>query len=304
MEFYQLEAFVNVVAFKSFSRAADNLFLSQPTISAHVKSLEGELGRPLLDRGKGELILTPAGETLYRYARDLLDMRERARAEVEESDRIGVETLNIAASSVPCQYLLPRVIAQFEKKFPQVRVSLKQENSRKTCEGVFNYHYPLGVVGERFILPRLICLPLIADQLVVAFSAGADYESLADKDELSMEDLTPFRLLLREPGSGTRSLLEKELARVGGNLGCFLTSVYDNQETIKQAVRQGIGFTIISRFVVEDYEEFGLLRTRPLGGLNLKRCFYLVYHNKRVMSAAAAEMREHLACSFGGTYNE
>ncbi len=304
MEFYQLEAFVNVVAHKSFSRAAEVLFLSQPTVSTHVKSLENELGRPLFDRGKSELNLTPAGEALYRYARDLLDLRDRARAEVLGSNQVGVETLAVAASSVPCQYLLPRVVARFEKDFPQVRVALKQENSRKACEDVFNYRYPLAVVGERYNLPRLRYHPLIEDELVVAFPAGADYAGLSAKAELSLADLAPYRLLVREPGSGTRSLLEKELARMGESLNSFTVSVYDSQETIKQAVRQGIGLTVISRFVVEDYEAFGLLLTRPLQDLSLHRRFCLVYHDRRVMSVAAAEMRDYLISVLGGKENE
>jgi DNA-binding transcriptional LysR family regulator len=306
MEFYQLEAFVSVVAHKSFSRAAETLFLSQPTVSTHVKSLESEFGRPLFDRGKSELILTPAGEILYRYARDLLEMRDRARAEVRESGLVGVETLAIAASSVPCQYLLPRLLAEFEKLFPQVSVSLKQENSRRVCEDVFNYHYALGVVGEQHSLPRLSYLPLIEDELVVAFPAGEEYQPLAVKEQLSPEDLSPFRLLLREPGSGTRSLLEKELSGAGQDLRMFTVSIYDSQETIKQAVRQGLGLTVISRYVVEDYEQFGLLRTRPMPGLNLRRRFYLVCHEKRVMSAAAAALRDHLLSTLanGGKTHE
>ena len=106
MEFYQLEAFVAVATCRSFSRAAQQLYLSQPTVSAHIKSLETELGTPLFDRGKNELLLTSAGDTLYRYAMDMLDMRAHVLTELLDQKSVNEEAVTIAASSVPCQYLL------------------------------------------------------------------------------------------------------------------------------------------------------------------------------------------------------
>jgi DNA-binding transcriptional LysR family regulator len=287
LEFYQLEAFMMVVANKSFSRAAESLYLSQPTISAHVKSLEKELNVPLFDRGKNGLITTPAGDTLYRYARDLLDLRTTALAEISANNEVGEETLIVAASSVPCQYLLPRVTAAFQKKFPGVSISLRQENSRQACEDVHNYHCSLGVVGDIFPLPRLLFHPILQDELVVAIPNREEYSALIKKDSLNVDDLADYHLLLREPGSGTRSHFEEELQKAGHSLDTTAITVYDNQETIKQAVRQGLGLTVISRYVVEDYEEFGLLVTRPLEGLQMKRDFYLVCHDKRVLSPAS-----------------
>jgi LysR family transcriptional regulator, transcriptional activator of the cysJI operon len=298
LEFYQLEAFVMVVSQRSFSRAAELLFLSQPTVSAHVKSLESELGASLFDRGKGEILLTPAGEVLYRYARDLLDLREKTLLEITGAEVPAEEIVPIAASSVPCQYLLPRAIALFEKKFPMAKVSLKQQNSRRVCEDIFNYHFPLGVVGEKHPLPRLAYVPVLEDKLVAAIPHQPEYTYLLQKEELTVDDLAVHTLILREEGSGTRSLLEKELHRMGEGLEKLRTSVYDSQETIKQAVRQGLGITVTSRFVVEDYEEFGLLSTRPLAGLELKRQFYLVYHEKRVLTYAVRQMREFLISFF------
>jgi DNA-binding transcriptional LysR family regulator len=298
MEFYQLEAFVMVAANRSFSRAAEHLFLSQPTVSAHIKTLEMQLNTPLFDRGKGELFLTPAGESLYRYARDLLDMRTAALAEIHSLGDMEEEALTIAASSVPCQYLLPRAVAAFENAHPTVSVSLSQENSRQVCEDVFRYHYPFGVVGEKTNLPRLSFKTLLDDELVVAIPRKAEYQALFEKNSLSVEDLVGYKVLLREPGSGTRAHFEHELQKEGHNPNELHISVFDNQETIKQAVRQGLGLTIISRLVVDDYEEFGLLFTRPMNGLNLKRDFFLVYHERRVLSPASRGLLEHLMTFF------
>ena len=294
MELYQLEAFVAVASQRSFSRAALQLYLSQPTISAHVKSLEKELSTPLFDRGKSDLNLTEAGVVLFRYAREMLDLRLTAIASIKQNADIGEEALSIAASSVPCQYLLPRAIAAFRKKHPSVSISLRQKNSRETCEDVFRYEFPLGIVGDRIAMPRLLFEPLLEDELVVAFPKNNTYSNLLKKETLRVADLTEHKLLMREPGSGTRSMFEKELVRAGHTLTMFETTFFDNQETIKQAMRQGIGLTVISRYVVEDYVEFGLLAIRTLEDLNLKRNFYLVSHAKRVLSPAAKAFLAHL----------
>ncbi|MBT9139795.1 MAG: HTH-type transcriptional regulator CysL [Dehalococcoidia bacterium] len=298
MEFYQLETFVMVVGHRSFSRAAEILFLSQPTVSAHVKNLETELGMPLFDRGKSELLLTQAGESLYRYARDMLDMRTVALAELQGGGELGEETLIVAASSVPCQYLLPRAVAAFETQYPAVSVSLRQENSRQACEDVFRYHYPLGVVGEKSQLPHLVFEPILEDELVVAIPRREEYNDLLQYDSLTGNDLIGRKILLREPGSGTRSLFERELRSAGNSLEQFKVSIFDNQETIKQAVRQAVGLTVISRFVVEEYADFGLLDIRPFTGQRLTREFWLVYHKKRVFSPAVSALYANLKTFF------
>jgi DNA-binding transcriptional LysR family regulator len=298
VEFYQLEAFVMVAGNRSFSRAAEILFLSQPTVSAHVKNLETELGMPLFDRGKSELLLTQAGDSLYRYARNMLDMRTVAIAELQGNGELGEEKLMVAASSVPCQYLLPRAIAAFEAQYPSVSVSLRQENSRQTCEDIFRYHYPLGVVGEKCQQPHLVFEPILEDELVVAIPRREEYKDLLRYDSLTGNDLLGRKILLREPGSGTRSLFERELQNAGNSLEQFKVSIFDNQETIKQAVRQGVGLTVISRFVVEEYAEFGLLDIRSFAGQRLMREFWLVYHQKRVFSPAVSALYANLKAFF------
>jgi len=286
MELYQLEAFVMVAALRSFSRAAEHLYLSQPTISSHVKALEKELDTPLFDRGKSELMLTQAGEILYRYARDMLDMRTNALKELN-SEKVKDEHLEIAASSVPCQYLLPETLTLFLQQYGPVNIRLYQKNSRTVCEEVFRYNYPLGVVGEKIKIPQLKYEPLVEDKMVVAIPQLPAYADLLAKEELTLQDLANYKLLLREEGSGTRSLLEQELQQVGLSINSFQLQIFDNQETIKQAVRRGLGITIISRLVVEDYLQFNMLAVRPLRNIQLKRNFYLVTHAKRIQTPAA-----------------
>jgi len=286
VEFYQLEAFVAVANQRSFSRAAEQLFLSQPTVSAHIKSLERKLGTPLFDRGKNELLLTQAGHILLRYAKDILDLRTHALAELKAKENIADETITIAASSVPCQYLLPQVIAEFTEIYPQVKINLHQQNSATVCQSIFEYRYPVGIVGEKMPVPRLDFEQLLADDLIVAIPCLPQYEALLTKKSLRLKDLKYYLLLLREEGSATRSLFEQALQEAETSIEQFEYLIIDSQETIKQALRQGIGLSVISRYVIEDYLQFGWLAARPLSDLVLSRHFYLVTYEKRIQTPA------------------
>jgi len=298
LEFYRLQAFAAVVEQRSFSRAANSLFLSQPTVSAHIKSLENELGVLLFDRGRQEYVLTPAGEALYRYARDMLDLRARALAEIGQGLETAREELTIVASSVPCQYLLPRAIAAFVRQFPESSVALRLKNSQEASADILQYHHQLGVVGEKYLPDKLAYTPLLRDELVIAIPDSEEFRPLLAREEITVACWSAYRLLLREPGSGTRALLEKALYNSGFTLdGCNCT-VIDNQEAIKQAVRQGLGLSVLSRHVIEDYLQMGWLHARKSAELALGREFYLVYHPKRVLSPAIIAFRDFLSVFF------
>ncbi|NLM51921.1 MAG: LysR family transcriptional regulator [Firmicutes bacterium] len=298
MEFYQLEAFVAVARHRSFSRAAEELFLSQPTVSAHIKSLERKLGTSLFDRSKSELILTQAGRILLRYAKDILDLRTHALAELTAKENIADETITIAASSVPCQYLLPQVIAAFRQLYPQVKINLHQQNSTAVCKSIFEYQYPLGIVGEKIPLPKLDFAPLLADDLVVAFPCQRQYEALLKKKALTIQDLKAYLLLLREEGSATRSLFEQALQKVEVSIEEFTYLIIDSQETIKQALRQGMGLSVISRYVIDDYLQFGWLAARPLSDISLARHFYLVTYETRIQTPGTRAFIDFLLTYF------
>ena len=121
MEFRQLEAFVNAVKYKSFSKAADATFLTQPTISAHINNLENEMGTTLVNRTGREITLTKQGELFYPYAIDMLHTRSQALATVQAQCEAMDGVLDLYASSIPGQYYLPRLIGEFHAKCPKIR---------------------------------------------------------------------------------------------------------------------------------------------------------------------------------------
>lgn len=149
MEFRQLEAFVNAAKYKSFSKAADATFLTQPTISTHVSNLENELGVRLLNRSGREISLTPHGHEFYSYAVELLNTRSRAVMSMKnlKEDLDGI--LEIQTSSIPGYFYLPQVMEEFHELFPRVRFYVEQSDSRLVNENLMNQRGELGFTGYK-----------------------------------------------------------------------------------------------------------------------------------------------------------
>jgi LysR family transcriptional regulator, transcriptional activator of the cysJI operon len=299
MDFHQLKVFVEVVRQKSFSRAAESIFLSQPTVSAHIKALEGEIGTPLLDRSQRELALTEAGKILYRYAQQLLGSKEEALAAIQEKYHIIKGHLEIAASSVPGTYYLPGVLSSFSKIYPEVTFSVLMRDTRQVIESVRDFTYDLGMVGETGNLEDLSQCRLVADDLIMVTPPGVELQEVQlpvsekmkepkHQWKLPLTDLQscihlPF--ILREPGSATRLVFEKALKKAKGNQSRLnIIAFLEGQEAIKEAVKAGLGVTVISRKAVEDELQAGVLKGYCLHDLSLERSFHLIFRKKRIFS--------------------
>lgn len=299
MDFHQLRVFVEVARQKSFSRAAENIFLSQPTVSAHIKALENEIGAPLLDRSQREIVLTEAGKILFRYAQQLLGFKEEALSTIRQKYSIIKGHLEIAASSVPGAYLLPGVLAAFSSKYTEVSYSVLIRDTRKVIESIRDFTYELGLVGEAGLHEDIFRRRLVQDELIIIAPAGTGLASVPPQqgttgeqtqadDPLPLIDLKtcahlPF--ILREPGSATRLVFEKALKKMAGEQSRLQIIAYiEGQEAIKEAVKAGLGLTAISRRAVEHDLKAGVLEGYRLQGLNLERSFYLVFHKNRILS--------------------
>ena len=299
MDFHQLKVFVEVVRHKSFSRAAECVFLSQPTVSAHIKALESEVGTPLLDRSQRELVLTEAGKILYRYAQQLLGCKEEALSAIQEKYHIIKGHLEIAASSVPGTYYLPGVLYAFSKQYPDVTFSVLIRDTRQVVESIRDFTYDLGMVGEAGQLEDLSQCHLVEDELILVTPPLLDLQEVPANDvgamnshkehfELPATDLSscmqlPF--ILREPGSATRLVFEKALKKAKGNQSRLNIVAYlEGQEAIKEAVKAGLGVTMISRRAVENELQAETLKGYRIQDLCLERSFHLIYRKKRIFS--------------------
>ncbi len=284
MDFRQIEAFAQVVKLKSFSRAADAVFLTQPTISAHISSLENELGIKLIDRSTKDVIPTKAGKLFYDYAVNLINIRDNAIFKLNEYSEKMSGKVEICSSTVPCQYIMPGLIKGFIKKYPNVTFSLDQMDTRKVTESILQKESELGFVGSMTENDKLVYHHFMEDRLVLITPNNEKFTK-KKSDTLELKDITDEKFILREAGSGTRQEFEKALKKAGFNPKSLkIAALMNSTEAVKQAVSLGIGVSVVSAISVEDYVKFGLIKAYNLEGVSLDRAFYLVHHKNVPLS--------------------
>ena len=281
MNLLQLKVFVSVMEYRSFSKAAAQMHLSQPTISAHIHGLEQELGIRLFRRGGKEFQVLEAAILLYPRARKILET-EQEILEVFGKERLRCERLRIGVSSIPGQYVLPAVLKKFSARYPEVQLDITQTDSRGVIEGVAAERFDLGLAGTGPVHGgELEFDPIYEDELVIIAPNEEPYRAVASRG-LPLELLEKTPLILREEGSGTRTETEQYLKMLGIETEKLRTAaVMDNPENIKRAVEAGVGISFISRLAAEDYGRDGRILLFPLQGISMKRKLYAVT-NKNV----------------------
>ncbi len=310
MDFHQLRIFLETAKEKSFSRAAENIFLTQPTVSAHIKSLEKEVGTPLFDRSSRGLELTEAGETLIGYARELLNTKEEALSAIQQETQVIKGQLEIAASSVPGAYLLPGLFLSFRQKYPEVSFSVLMRDTKQVIKCIKDYTYNLGFIGEAVKDEEIEKIHLMKDELILItppdtlLSPGEEGSPPALLEvELSRCRGLPF--ILREPGSATRLAFEKALRkRFGREEKLNIAAYMESQEAVKEGVKKGLGVTVISRYAAAAELKQGSVRGYRLKDVPMERSFYLILRHKRTLPPLAQVFLDFTKDYFHGTAGE
>jgi DNA-binding transcriptional LysR family regulator len=292
MDLRRLEIFAKVAELGSFSRAAEALFLTQPTISEHVRALEDELGVQLLDRlGRGATP-TRAGQLLLGYARRMLALSREAHQALERFQGRMSGELVVGGSTIPGEYVLPALIGQFKVKFPDISISLLIGSTRQVSDWVEEGRVEVGVVGARPSARTLQAKELMPDELVVVVPASHPW---ATRRATTLGDLQKEPMVVRERGSGSREAVEHALQEAGVSLANLrLVGEMGSTQAVKQAVRAGVGIALISRRAVEDECRAGLLACVKVKDLRVARAFYLVTHRDRTRSPLAQAFVEFL----------
>lgn len=290
----RLQAFAKVYEFKSFSRAAQEIFLSQPTVSGHIKSLEQELGLQLFDRLGRRIVPTRGADILYDYTRRILDLLTEAGQALDSFMGRHRGELVLAGSTIPGQYLLPAALGLYRQKYPEVSITLQIADTGQVLQSVLEGKVELGMVGSTSDDERLMFEPLIKDQ--VALAAWPDHP-LAGKT-ISAEKLAGEPLVMREPGSGTRAFALKVLEAAGlDSTQMTIAGQFGSTMAVIQAVRAKVGLGFVSLLAIQEEIQAGRLAQVRVTGLDLIRHFYLATLTKRSHSPAAQALidfcREH-----------
>ena len=294
----ELESFYHVVKEGSFSRAAQVLYLTQPTVSAHVASLARKLRVQLLVRTTKEVFLTDAGKLLFRYAEQILNLREEAVRAVESFAKEMRGTIRVAASSIPGQYYLPKLIQGFRCLYPEVNFSLETLDSGEVVERVTARKVDLGFTGTMIASGKCTYEVFAEDRLVVITPNTPKYRTYLSTG-FPIRQLTRENFIRREAGSGTRIETENFLREMGVDVDKITTAVeVRSTESIKQMVSEGLGISMISQSASRDYCQFQKILAFNFDNVSLRRKLYLVHHKNSILSPIAQAFYDY-AIKFG-----
>ncbi len=283
MDFKQLEAFAYVVKLKSFSRAADKIYLTQPTISNHISTLEKELDTKLLERGSKTVFPTASGKILYNYAEKMLNLREDAICAIRSYNKELKGNLTISASTVPSQYVLPDIMTAFREEYPNVVFQINRQDSGQVVDSIMDRSAVLGFTGTANDDKDIAFESFAKDRLVIIAPNNEKYQKM-DCHNFDTNLLKTEPIVLREEGSGTRKEMEHFLDQVNIAMGELnVVAQFSDPDSIKHAVSKGLGISIISRAAVEDYVSFGQLLTFELKNVVMDRDLYMVYRKGGTM---------------------
>ena len=286
----QFEVFLAVAKAGSFRAAAEAMHLSQPALSQHVAEMERELGTRLFDRLGRKVALTEGGRVLEGHALRLFATLASAREAVGELGGLKRGSLIIGASTTPGIYVLPRLIATFQKTYPAVALSLRIANSSAIEAQIRGNELDLGIVGGHALRLGEECVEAgLLDELLLIVPPRHPW---ARRREVEPGLLGSQRLLMREEGSATRQVTERALQRAGGRVKDSME--LGHTEAIKQAVMEGLGVAVVSVHAIRGELATGRLRALRLRGARIRRHFHIIHNEARTLSASARAFVELL----------
>ncbi len=269
MDFTELETFIAIVEKGSISAAAASLGVSQPAVSKRVARLEKEMGAPLFAKGHKHSTLTSEGSVFYKSALRILDCRKKAKIQIAEISEDLYGSVTISASSIPGDYILPRLLVEFTERHPGVDVKVKVSDSQSALEDLSDRKADLAIVGSDRSLPGFSSIPFLHDELVLV--VGKQHP-LAARKNIPIEELANIKLAGRSQGSGTRYVWEKVYkSRCSSSKDIALQ--FGHALAVVNAVASGAEGGVVSRVAAESHPGVVLVEFEP----PLRRPFYMVY---------------------------
>jgi len=287
MDMKQLEAFVYVVETCSFSKAGELLHLTQPTISSHILSLERELNIKLIVRTTKETYPSEAGKLLYNYAKEILIMRENAVQAIRMFSQEMRGTITVAASTIPGQYYLPKILQSFREKYPDIKFNIQMTDSTDVVDRITTRTAEVGFSGTEIDAPKCIYREFADDKLVVITPNEERFRKYVGKG-FPIRQLRQEPFISRESGSGTRRETEAFLKELGIQAADLKTAVeVRSTESIIKMVSEGMGVAVLSKSACEDYQQFGKVLAFDFDNITLRRKLYIIKHKNSILSPIA-----------------
>jgi DNA-binding transcriptional LysR family regulator len=279
MNFNQLKAFYFAVKYKSYSAAADALYITQPAVTKQVQQLETTYGIKFLNRFGKKMVLTDAGEVLYDFADKIFQMESQAEERLRDFQQRKSGRLRIHASESFGAYYLPFIINIFKKKYPNIHISLNIFPNQEVIENTIKLENDLGFISYLFEHKKLIIQDVLEDRLVLIVPPSHPFARMKLLDPQKMDGQP---IIMHEKGSATRDIVDSFIGR--NNLSVFIALELSNNEAIKRAVEEGVGISLISEHVVSEEVKRRKLKSIPLADPTMKRKFYLIHHKDKYLS--------------------
>jgi DNA-binding transcriptional LysR family regulator len=272
----QMESLVCLVEERSFSSAAKKMFLSQPSLSKHIKNLEIFVNCRLINRTKSGISLTNEGSILFGYAKKMLKLRDEAREKIILLNESVSGHVFIGASTIPATYILPWVLTGLREKHPDIQVHILSSDSDDIIEMVLGGQVEIGFIGKETRDRRLHCESIWKDELILVAKAGHRFEKL---DGVTPYDIAQEPFIVREKGSATRAILEEYLRSHNlPSLNQFtIACEMGSSEAVKEAVISGLGLSILSKHAVRRELDQGIVSPIPISKHRITRNISIIY---------------------------
>ena len=279
MDFKQLQSFVSVVEYGSFTRAAEQLFVSQPTVSAHIRALEEELKTALIVRTTKSIRVTQMGKCVYDDAVSILRMKDHMLQTCAVDQKA---ILRVAASTIPASYILPEILPEFGRRYPQVYFGIHRLDHTGVLTGVEQGRYDIGFSTSR---PEetLTCLPVCKDRMVLITPVAPEYLQMHAQGETPIDHLLAQPIILREKTGSGQKQSDRYLTDLGyDEQRLKVVARANDQETVKNLVAGGMGVSLISYRAARNFIE----EKRVL-------CFELPVQSEKTIYLVCRKQEEH-----------
>lgn len=292
MDIRQIETFVEVVRLESFSKAAEKLFITQPTVSNHITALEKEVGSDLIDRSGRLFRITPTGQILYEHAEKIIDQINNAKYEIDAYDQGLQGKISILSSSIPREYILPDLIKSFLEEHPKISFSLQGSDSKEAIKRILTYENDFAIVGKMNDNPKLDFVKLVKDSSVLIVP-NDKFENLENGDTIKFEDILDENFILREYGSASLETIINAIYQSSKDARKLrIVGTCDDNEAIKSLVSKGVGLSFMNRIAVERDIKEKRFKYLNIKGVDFSRDFYFLYHREKPLSPLGKRFKE------------
>jgi DNA-binding transcriptional LysR family regulator len=281
MDFDQLHTFLEIVRLKSFSKAAQTCFRTQPAISAQIRQMEQELGTQLFERFGSRISLTTAGKIFADFAQQMLDTKRQAFDSVRELDRVPRGEVMIAANEATCIYVLPKVFSTYKEKFPEVQLQVIRSYGARAVQSVLDNSVDFGIIQLPVQERKLEIVQIHTDEIRLLVPAD---HPLADSASVTAQEVAAYPLLLPKSGR-TRLRISEFLEMMDEDL--HISMELDSSEMMKQFIIAGLGIGFMSVTNAQNEIDAGQLYAIPLAPLPMIRTLGLIYRKDKPLSRAA-----------------